>query len=98
MKTNTSLAMISFDIAMAEQAKRDLKRMLVEFEEVDARWFPTARDLSEDFYSARIRIMDAIVHLSTAISNMKRKARANRQRRMSASVTRATNRSLTGIG
>lgn len=97
MKTNTSLATISFDIAMAEQARRDLKRMLVEFKEAEVR-FQTIPRLSGDFYTAWARTDDAVLHLTSAISDMKRKARAFRQRRMSASVTRASNRSLTGIG
>lgn len=90
--------MISLDIAMAEQAKLDLERILVGLKEAHEWWFTTSPALSGDFYTASARTTDALLHLSKAISNMKRKARANRQRRMSASGTRAQNRALTGIG
>lgn len=98
MKTNTSLAKLSFDIAVAKKALATVRNLQSDLKDLEKEYFCTYPTTSGVFYTAWARLVDANINLTRSISNLQRRARALRLAKKSASVTRASNRTLTGIG
>lgn len=97
MKTNTNLAMISFDVLAADSAATLIEEALLQTAEL----LVNSQELlhHSTIWTAHKRLADSLYYLKVARSEMKTLARKSRIRyRKSSEGTRATNRAITGIG
>lgn len=98
MKTNTNLAMIKIDLAYAEMAFAKL--IDVQSELICLNEWALGLSYGGEITTAWYRTEDALLHLRRGVSEMKRIIRKKKYaaNRKSCGGTRATNRTITGIG